>query len=587
MKRTVRKCDKPDHLVPMNRLHAAGKFLSRFRREEDGVLVVFGIYVFILVLMVGGIGIDLMRFERDRTHLQYTLDRAVLAAADLDQTLDPQAVVEDYFAKAGMGEHLASVTVDQGLSYRTVSADATATIQTQFMHMTGVDTLIAPAAGTAEERIDGVEISLVLDVSGSMNSNSRLYNLKIAAKDFVDEMVDNSEDGKLSISIVPYATQVAASGEFLDAFTVTNEHSYSHCVNFETADFNETGIDMTQELQRTMHFDPWTWDPWDDHEGRASGQLVGRPICENSADRQMMVLQKNKTTLKNFISSLSADGNTSIDLGMKWGTALLDPSLQGAVDALISSGTVSSDFDARPHGYGDGETLKVIVLMTDGQNTSQYYLDQDYRSGDSNIWWNDEAEKYSVYIGLDVDDEDNDGVTDEPLFYWPFDDSWKDHAYGEGTYDETNYEYSCVSYRRSGSCRRYQTIATTVTVTEVGTAEIVTYPDLWAYTAMERHVKYFYEPWMYNDQAWDDWYYDIRNAIGSTTKDSRARAVCDAAKAEQIIVFTIGFEAPTSGKAVLQDCASSPSHFFDVQGLQISEAFSSIASSIRKLRLTQ
>ena len=41
------------------------------------------------------------------------------------------------------------------------------------------------------------------------------------------------------------------------------------------------------------------------------------------------------------------------------------------------------------------------------------------------------------------------------------------------------------------------------------------------------------------------------------------------------------------GKAVIKDCASSDSHFFDVNGLEISDAFSSIASSIRKLRLTQ
>mgnify|MGYP000058621201 CR=1 FL=1 len=129
-----------------NRLH---KFARRFRKDESGTLIFFGVYVFVILLMFGGIGIDLMRVERDRAELQYTLDRAVLAAADLDQTLDPADVVADYFEKAGLSEYLGSVVVDQGLSFREVSASAAADVKTQFMHMTGRDTLLAPAASTS------------------------------------------------------------------------------------------------------------------------------------------------------------------------------------------------------------------------------------------------------------------------------------------------------------------------------------------------------------------------------------------------------------------------------------------------------
>ena len=570
-----------------NRRHAPAlrttEHARRFAANEDGSLIVFGVYIFVIILIFGGIGIDLMRFERDRANLQYTMDRAVLAAADLDQTLDPESVVRDYLSKAGMSDFLTNVTVDEGLSYRTVSASAASTIKTQFMHMSGVDTLTAPAASTAEERIDGVEISLVLDVSGSMNSNSKLYNLKIAAKDFVDEMVDNTEDGNMSMSIVPYATQVSTPADFLNKFNVTQEHAYSNCVNFASADFDTTAIDPTAELKRTMHF-----DPWNTFDGRSYDpqRLVTQPVCEGSAAREMTVLEKDRDTLKSFISNLSARGNTSIDVGMKWGTALLDPSLNPVITSLIEDGTVSADFAARPQSYSSGETLKVIVLMTDGQNTSQYYIEDDFRAGDSTIWWNDEEEVYSTYFGLDVYDEDGDGITNEPSFYWPFDGSWHDHAYGNGTYEETHYEKECESYKRNGRCRRYTTIETTVTVTEPGTAVLLKYGDLWARTSLAWNAKNNYPFTMYS-QAWTDWYYGAFNDLNSTTKDARTKAICDAAKAEGIIVFTIGFEAPLSGLAVLRDCASSDSHFFDVNGLEISDAFASIASSIRKLRLTQ
>jgi len=81
--------------------------------------------------------------------------------------------------------------------------------------------------------------------------------------------------------------------------------------------------------------------------------------------------------------------------------------------------------------------------------------------------------------------------------------------------------------------------------------------------------------------------YDVRRYVGSSTKNSRTKDICDAAKAAGTIVYTIGFEAPYSGQVVLADCASSDAHYFDVDGLEITEAFASIASSIRKLRLTQ
>lgn len=109
--------------------------------------------MFVLILMVGGIGVDLMRLERDRTRLQYTLDRAVLAASDLEQPLDPLAVVEDYFQKASLLQYLTSVTVSGDNFKREVSAEVSADIRTQFMHMTGMDILTATAGATAVEQV--------------------------------------------------------------------------------------------------------------------------------------------------------------------------------------------------------------------------------------------------------------------------------------------------------------------------------------------------------------------------------------------------------------------------------------------------
>lgn len=584
-------------------------------------MTIFGLFMFLCIIVMVGIGVDVMRYEKERAHLQNTLDRAVLAAADLDQTLDPEAVVQDYFAKAGLSDSLTDVTVTSTLGSRTVTAKAEKDISTLFMQMTGVETLSLANVSTARESIDAVEISLVLDVSGSMRHYSRLTNLKSAAKDFVDDMFDNSVPGTVTISIVPYATQVTAPQELFDqlntkfspteggvfdgmtpaeqatwsadeaaAAAAAREENLSLCINWEANDFNDTTISATKEYERTLHF-----DPWDDFDGRDNDpeELVRNPVCEAAESREMMLLSDDRTALKNYIDGFFADGNTSLDVGMKWGAILTDPSFQPIVAQLTDPeiGLIDSEYADRPVSHTDSETIKVIVLMTDGQNTSQYNIEDGYRLGESNIWWNEEAEIYSVYLGEDENDDNENGLVDDALYYWPWNDTYQDHAYGQGTYEETQTETTsvCRSYRRNGTCRRYRQIETEIVVTlsEDGTAEVLTYPELWAWTAMKRVVTGLYEPFMDDNQAWNDWYYDVRNYANTSTKNTRTQAICNATKDNGSIVFTIGFESPSSSRTLLQNCASSPAHFFDVQGLEISDAFSSIASSIQALRLTQ
>lgn len=573
------------------------QFISKFRREEDGAITWLACMIFLIILMIGGLSVDTMISEMRRTQLQSTMDSAVLAAASLEQDLDPVDVVADYLEKSPVEVTSVYAEATSGLGYRTVYAEAETAAFSQITRIfdnsrdEDGNWTIAPRASTtmngvaaAEEAIGDVEISLVLDVSGSMNSNSRLTNLKTAAKDFVDTLTATTEDGKLSISIVPYATQVSVPETMAGHLNLSDEHEYSNCVNFQEADFDTEIFDPDATFERTMHF-----DPWNSNDRRDNGDLVTSPVCVEATDnsREMVVLEKNATTLNTFIDSLWGGGNTSIDVGMKWGTSLLAPSMQPVIEAMADVGDVDLDFQYRPLGFDTGESLKVVVLMTDGQNTSQYFIEDDFRTGDSNIWWNEQEEVYSVYIGQDYGDEDNDGNTTEPMFYWPDTDDWQDHAYGEGVYEETETDYECYSYRRNGSCRRYREVTTTITVNEPGSAEIVTYADLWAQTPIKYNLYEHYYPWMNDSEAADDWYYDVRSYVGGSTKDDRTEAICDAAKAAGIVVFTIGFEAPTSGQEVLEDCASSVSHYFDVDGLEITDAFSAIASSIRQLRLTQ
>jgi hypothetical protein len=64
-------------------------------------------------------------------------------------------------------------------------------------------------------------------------------------------------------------------------------------------------------------------------------------------------------------------------------------------------------------------------------------------------------------------------------------------------------------------------------------------------------------------------------------------------KPDRITVFTIAFLAPSNARTDMRNCASTPSHYYDVRalndstnGLDVGTAFTSIARTINQLRLT-
>ena len=50
--------------------------VGRFKRDEEGSLLIFGLFAFVMMLLLAGVSLDLMRFEERRTRLQATIDRA-------------------------------------------------------------------------------------------------------------------------------------------------------------------------------------------------------------------------------------------------------------------------------------------------------------------------------------------------------------------------------------------------------------------------------------------------------------------------------------------------------------------------------
>lgn len=111
-------------------------FCHRFGRDEDGVISLQFLWQFPFMLWFGYIAIDVMMHEFERTRLQNTLDRAVLAAADLDQEGKPEEVVRSYFKAAGIEDSIDTIVVKEGLNMRKVEATASISVPTVFLSTT-------------------------------------------------------------------------------------------------------------------------------------------------------------------------------------------------------------------------------------------------------------------------------------------------------------------------------------------------------------------------------------------------------------------------------------------------------------------
>ncbi|MDP2083832.1 MAG: vWA domain-containing protein, partial [Gemmobacter sp.] len=317
---------KADVRACRNRLTIRLKAGTRwFARGEDGSMVLFSMVVLLIMLFVGGMAIDLMRYEAERSRVQATADAAALAGASMRQVLQPRAVVEDWFAKAQLSGSLTGVSVDQGLNFRSVRADTRTVTRPYFMHMMGIQELKSNAAGAAEERRTNVEIALVLDISGSM-AGTKLTQLKSAAAEFITDVLAEDTENRVSISIVPYSGQVNIGPDLTSRYTLTDRHSMTHCVDLPASAY--TSLALSRTVAMPQHANADTYNTSNTSTGYSTTSMAPGTTniwCMPNATNRVRVHGNNRTTLINQINAMEAIGATSIDAGFRWGVAMIDP----------------------------------------------------------------------------------------------------------------------------------------------------------------------------------------------------------------------------------------------------------------------
>lgn len=568
-----------------------------FLKDEKGSLVIFSLFIFVLILMMSGMAVDLIRQERERVRIQNTIDTAVVAASSLTQGLETKAEVEalvkDHMAKAGLNPDIVTVGSDtvkpngsDEITSRWVNATVDFQMDTMFMNMMGIDSLPGGAVSGAREGSQMIEIAMVLDVSGSMGGD-KLANLKIAAKQFVTTVLTNNSPERTLISIIPYSQQVHMSDDLMARLNIplasnpklrldttlnlvdpvptnpnavasfTDGNTASNCVRFRDEDFGTRSLVDGNEIELLSHFTIWStgnyetpsdWNRW----CRRNSDPTAAPIKQ-----PMLLFQNNETTLHTHIESLTAGGWTAIDYGMNWGVGVLDPSFQDVVTGMVADGDAPANAAGFPVPFGTPDVLKYVVLLTDGINTSQFDLKDDFKSGPSRVWHSDvladEPTHGNDWRGYLVEMPDN-----APASRW----------YVPGSPWTTSDDY----YLAAGALP--------------ADAEQWDHHDIYNRFAPMEAAAYFFEQ---SDTAAFNEYNDaVVSGLGWSTADQDVRDICSQARfGEQIEIFTIAFQAPDAANTLLAECSAEPGNHFDSSVTDIASDFAAIAAEITKLRLTQ
>lgn len=321
-----------------------------------------------LVLLIGilvssGIALDLARHESERSDLQDALDRGVLAATSITQQIDAETTIRSYLGNRALsGAELdVSIAAGAGSNARSVAASARYDMDTIFFRLVGLPTLPVVAHSGAQQVRQPIEISLVLDISGTMRWDKRLINLRPAATAFIDEVTEDGTDALTTINLIPFAGQVNPGPAAFSMLNGRRGHGFSSCLEFKADDFADTHLPAAPFYDQVPNFHYWEIDPgWMDWGW-----------CP-SDDTAITYLSNDADALKQAINGIRLHDGTGTYNAMKWALALLDPESQPFVAQLADNGIVAREYSGRPDAWDSPETQKYIVLMTDGIVTEQY-----------------------------------------------------------------------------------------------------------------------------------------------------------------------------------------------------------------------
>ena len=346
--------------------------IADFAQETKGeVAVMFGLMALAMFMMIGT-AVDIGRWLNARDQTVAAADSAVLAGGRAMQTgaTETQAlmVAQKYYNAAVqnrlsvVSDTITFVLADNGQSVKTWG---NATIRTPFMGLANVGTLqllrsngddySKATFATGKNAEDNLEISMMLDVSGSMGGQ-KITDMKAAASDLVNIVVWADQSKYTSkLAVVPFSAAVRPPASL---FAAATNPAAPHDKTVGGEDYT-----LTPCVAERGGVNKYT--------GAAPG--VGSYVtavytdsgnCVPGTAGEVMPMTSNKANLLAKINGLIVGGGTGGHIGTAWAYYMLSPQW-ASVLSPISAISV-------PVAYGTPKTKKIAVLMTDGEYNYTY-----------------------------------------------------------------------------------------------------------------------------------------------------------------------------------------------------------------------
>lgn len=345
-------------------------------RQSGNIGIIFALIALPVVTSIG-VGVDMGRAHLVKNRLAFALDAAVLAAgSSIGSEQDLQERLE-HFVHANFDDddlgRLIHVQMQQ--DGNRITATAKAELDTSFMRIVGKSVMEVSASNEVLREVKGVEVALVLDVTGSMLTNDNIGALRQATHIFLDVLYgDRSYDERIRVGMVPYSaavnagavsTQIVSNPENIP-YSETDPFAWRGCVReraypHDVIDSSTAAGGLWQIYRYPAGVDNQYTMPG---EGRgrnrhgsvnddvhACNEMTGPNL---GCPAPITPLTGSADTLRQATNALEAwcRGGTMGNIGMAWGVRVLSP---------YSPFPQGSDFD-------DPLWRKVIVMMTDGEN---------------------------------------------------------------------------------------------------------------------------------------------------------------------------------------------------------------------------
>ncbi len=302
-------------------------------------MALFGL-VFALLAGFSGVAIDSARKLSAEIKLQSVTDAATLAGArKYGENKDRSAAIAAAAAffnqavssnKALKNAVLSRADVDE--TTMEFSATSNVTLPTTLTRVMGFKTMPIAVASTAVFSVGDIEVSIMVDLSSSM-TGQRFTDTKAVLRQFANQvMIDENDPNPVKIAFAPFSAAINPGAYFVAA-----------------AGSTAVGGPCVGEREGSARY---TDDP----------PAVGRYFNVFSAesdwpclDTAIMPLEKSKSVVQAKINALELSEGTGGHLGTMWAWYMLSPNWSS-----IWPG------DSKPKPYG--ETTKIAILMTDGEN---------------------------------------------------------------------------------------------------------------------------------------------------------------------------------------------------------------------------